>query len=99
MRIHPVSFCAAEHYRWMVRSLVRADGRRYAASLRTPITAPVLHLHGDLDTCVLPGTAQGAGTYVTGPYEWRLLDGVGHFPHNEVPELISGELVRWAKTT
>jgi pimeloyl-ACP methyl ester carboxylesterase len=99
MRIHPVSFCAAEHYRWMVRSLVRADGRRYAASLRTPIAAPVLHLHGDLDTCVLPGTAQGAGTYVTGPYEWRLLDGVGHFPHNEVPELISGELVRWAKTT
>jgi len=26
-----------------------------------------------------------------------VLDGVGHFPHNEVPELISGELIRWAK--
>lgn len=97
MRIHPVSFCAAEHYRWTVRSLFRADGRRYAASLRTPITAPVLQLHGDVDTCILPGTAQGAGTYVTGRYEWRVLDGVGHYPHDEVPELVSGELIRWAK--
>jgi pimeloyl-ACP methyl ester carboxylesterase len=98
MRIHPVSFCAAEHYRWMVRSLLRSDGRRYAAALRAPIAAPVLHLHGDFDTCVLPGTAQGAGTYVTGEYEWRVIDGVGHFPHNEVPEFVSGELIRWAKS-
>ena len=99
MRIHPVSFCASEHYRWTVRSLVRPDGRHYADSLRVPITAPVLHLHGDADTCVLPSTAQGSGQHVSGPYEWRLLDGVGHFPHNEVPALVSGELVRWAKLT
>jgi pimeloyl-ACP methyl ester carboxylesterase len=98
MRIHPVSYCAAEHYRWTVRSLFRSDGRRYAASLRKPTTAPVLHLHGDFDGCVLPATAQGSGRYVSGPYEWRVLDGVGHFPHNEVPEFVSGELIRWAKT-
>lgn len=97
MRIHPVSFCAAEHYRWMVRSLLRSDGRRFAEALRTPISAPVLHLHGDFDSCVLPATAQGSGQYVTGQYEWRVLDGVGHFPHNEVPEFVSGELIRWAK--
>ncbi|HEV7206757.1 MAG TPA: alpha/beta hydrolase [Jatrophihabitans sp.] len=97
MRIHPVSFCAAEHFRWMLRSVFRADGRRYASSMRQPITAPVLHLHGDFDTCVLPATAQGSGQYVTGPYEWRVLDGVGHFPHNEIPEFVSGELIRWAK--
>jgi pimeloyl-ACP methyl ester carboxylesterase len=99
MRIHPVSFCAAEHYRWMVRSLVRSDGRRYATALRAPIAAPVLHLHGDFDTCVLPSTAQGSGQYVTGQYEWRVLDGVGHFAHNEVPDFVSGELIRWAKLT
>ena len=97
MRIHPVSFCAAEHYRWMVRSLLRTDGRRYAASLRAAISAPVLQLHGDFDTCVLPATAQGSGRHVSGDYEWRVLDGVGHFPHNEVPEFVSGELIRWAK--
>jgi pimeloyl-ACP methyl ester carboxylesterase len=97
MRIHPVYYCAAEYFRWLVRSLPRADGRRFAESLRAPITAPVLQLHGDFDTCVLASTAQGSGQFVSGAYEWRVLDGVGHFPHNEVPELVSGELVRWAK--
>jgi pimeloyl-ACP methyl ester carboxylesterase len=97
MRIHPVGYCAAEYFRWLVRSQLRPDGRRYAAALASPIATPVLQLHGDLDSCVLPSTAQGSGQFVSGEYEWRLLDGVGHFPHNEVPELVSGELVRWAK--
>ena len=97
MRIHPVAFCASEYFRWLVRSLVRPDGKHFADSLRAPIAAPVLQLHGDFDSCVLPSTAQGSGQYVTGEYEWRMLDGVGHFPHNEVPELVSGELIRWAK--
>lgn len=97
MRIHPVSYCASEHFRWVWRSRWRADGRRFAESVRTPIRAPVLQLHGDFDTCVLTSTAQGSGRYVTGEYEWRMLDGVGHFPHNEVPEFVSDELLRWAK--
>ncbi|HEV7193768.1 MAG TPA: alpha/beta hydrolase [Jatrophihabitantaceae bacterium] len=97
LQIHPVAYCAAEYFRWLVRSTVRNDGRRFAQELRVPINAPVLQLHGDFDSCVLASTAQGSGQYVTGDYEWRVLDGVGHFPHNEVPELISGELIRWAK--
>ena len=97
MRIHPVGYCAAEAFRWLWRSVPRGDGRRYMRSVRTPISAPVLQLHGDVDSCVLPSCAQGSGRYVSGAYEWQLLDGVGHFPHNEVPDLISGELIRWAK--
>jgi len=96
MRIHPVAFCAAEHYRWVVRSLPRADGRRFVAAVRRPVRAPVLQLHGAVDTCVLPATAQGSGQYVTGRYEWRMLDGVGHYPHDEAPSVVSAELVRWA---
>ncbi len=97
LRIHPVAHLALEHFRWLVRSIPRPDGRRYAKAMRRPIEAPVLHLHGDLDSCVLPRTAQGSGRYVTGEYEWRLLDRVGHFPQNEAPELVSGELTQWAK--
>ncbi len=97
MQIQQVAYCASEYFRWLVRSLARSDGRRYAETLRTPVRAPVLQLHGDFDTCVLPSTAQGSGQYVTGEYEWRMLDGVGHFPQNEVPDVISGELIRWAK--
>lgn len=97
LRIHPVAHTALEQFRWLVRSQVRPDGRRYAASLRHPLAVPVLQLHGDLDRCVLPGTAQGSGRYVAAEYEWRLLDRVGHYPHNEVPHAVSGELIRWAK--
>ena len=97
MRINLVAYCAAEHFRWTWRSSHRSDGRRFVRSVSALITAPVLQLHGDFDTCVLPATAQGSGRYVTGDYEWRVLDGVGHFPHNEVPDLVSGELIRWAK--
>jgi pimeloyl-ACP methyl ester carboxylesterase len=97
VRIHPVAHLAMEPFRWLVRSVPRRDGRRYARSLRTPVQAPVLHLHGDVDRCILPATAQGSGRYVAGEYEWRMLEGVGHFPQDEAPEQVSGELVRWAK--
>jgi pimeloyl-ACP methyl ester carboxylesterase len=98
LRIHPVAHCALEYFRWLIRSLPRPDGRRYAGALHQhPIAAPVLQLHGELDSCILPRTAQGSGRYVTGAYEWRTVDGVGHFPQNEAPDLVSGELIRWAK--
>src|SRR6476660_9847605 len=97
LQIHPVAHLALEQFRWLVRSLPRPDGRRFARRMQVPIAAPVLHLHGDFDRCILPRTAQGSGRYVTGEYEWHVLEGVGHFPQNEVPEIISGELIRWAK--
>ena len=30
------------------------------------------------------GTARGSGRYVDAPYRWRLIDGAGHFPHEEL---------------
>ena len=96
-RIPKTAHCALEYYRWMLRSVVRPDGRRYAKSLSEPVTAPTLQLHGDLDGSLLPRTAQGSGRYVAAAYEWRLLEGVGHFAHQEAPERVTGELLRWAK--
>ena len=97
MRVPQAAFCAMEYYRWAVRSLSRSSGWRFAAMMRRPIATPTLQLHGALDTCMLPGTALGSGRYVAGPYEWRLLDDVGHFPQAEVPEHVTGEILRWAK--
>jgi pimeloyl-ACP methyl ester carboxylesterase len=98
IRIPQASFCALEMYRWAARSVLRLHGYRFVKLLQQPIISPTLHLHGELDTATLPRTAQGSGRYVIADYEWRLLDGVGHFPHREVPELITGEILRWAKT-
>jgi pimeloyl-ACP methyl ester carboxylesterase len=97
VRIHPVAHCSLEFFRWAVRSLPRPDGRSYAESMRAPISRPVLQLHGDFDTCVLPATARGSGRQVNADYRWQLLTGVGHFPQQEVPDQVSEELIRWAK--
>jgi pimeloyl-ACP methyl ester carboxylesterase len=95
--IPATAHCALEYYRWAVRSLPRPDGLRYARQLAQPVTAPTLQLHGQLDGSLLARTAQGSGRYVAAAYEWRLLDSIGHFPHEEAPELVTGELLRWAK--
>ena len=95
MRIPSVAHSALEYHRWLARSGVRPDGLRYARYMRTPIVAPVLHLHGAMDSCVLPQTARGAGRYVEGPYRWRVIDGAGHFPHEERPEVLDTELLGW----
>ena len=95
MCLPSVAHSALEYHRWFVRSRLRPDGVRYARSMRAPIQAPTLQLHGALDSCVLPGTARGSGKHVDAPYRWRLLDGAGHFPHEELPDRFDAELRSW----
>jgi pimeloyl-ACP methyl ester carboxylesterase len=95
MCLPSVAHSALEYHRWLVRSRVRPDGWRYSHSMRAPIQAPTLHLHGSLDSCVLPSAARGSGRYVEAPYRWRLIDGAGHFPHEENPERFNEELCSW----
>jgi len=88
-------FCALEYYRWAVRSIPRPDGRRYAATMSRPIDVPVLQIHGSADPLVLASSAQGSGQFVTAPYRWRLLEGVGHFPHEEDPQRFDDTVLAW----
>lgn len=97
MQIPQAAFCALESYRWAFRSVLRLHGYRFVKLLQQPIVTPTLQLHGALDRAVLPRTAQGSGRYVIARYEWRLLDEVGHFPHIEVPDLVSGAIIEWMK--
>jgi pimeloyl-ACP methyl ester carboxylesterase len=97
IRIPQAAFCAMETYRWAVRSVLRLQGYRFVKLLQEPIVAPTLQLHGGLDTAVLPRTALGSGRYVIAEYEWRLITESGHFPHLETPDVVNGELIRWAK--
>jgi len=95
MRIPPVAHTSLEYQRWFVRSTFRPDGLRYARQMRTPVIAPVLHLHGMADPCVPASVARGAGQYVEGPYRWKVIDGAGHYPHEERPEAFDAELLGW----
>ena len=97
MQIPQAAFCALEAYRWAFRSLLRLHGYRFVKLMQQPLVTPTLQLHGALDPAVLPRTALGSGRYVIAEYEWRLLDGIGHFPHVECPDLLTAEILRWAK--
>ncbi len=95
MRIPPVAHTSLEYHRWFARSTFRPDGLRYARRMRAPVTTPVLHLHGAVDPCIPPQAARGAGQYVEGPYRWKVIEGAGHFPHEERPERFDAELLGW----
>jgi pimeloyl-ACP methyl ester carboxylesterase len=97
MAIPGAAHCALEYYRWAFRSQVRPSGRRYLRLLGEGVQAPVLQLHGALDGCIKTETVHGSGAYAHGGYELQVLDGVGHFPHQEAPELVSELLCEHAR--
>jgi pimeloyl-ACP methyl ester carboxylesterase len=93
-----VAHSAAEYYRWVVRSQVRPDGWKFAARMRTPISLPVLQLHGEHDGAVLADTAGGSASYVTGPFERHLVPHAGHFLPEEAPDVVNQHLLDWLAT-
>jgi pimeloyl-ACP methyl ester carboxylesterase len=97
--ISQAAFCALEYFRWSVRSLTRVSGWQFSSLLAEKINVPVLQLHGALDSAVLASTARGSGDYTAGPYDWRLLPRVGHFPQAEAASEVNDQLLRWLKRT
>jgi pimeloyl-ACP methyl ester carboxylesterase len=97
MQIPGAAHCSLEWYRWAVRSLTRPSGLRFLRLLDRGVGVPTLQLHGTLDRCLLPATARGSGHWVHAPYELRELDGLGHFPHQEAPELVNAALIEHAR--
>ena len=89
MAIPAAAHGALEYYRWSFRSRIRPSGRRYLRLLAEGVHVPVLQLHGALDGCLRVETAHGSGAYAHNGYELQVLDGVGHFLHQEAPELVT----------
>jgi pimeloyl-ACP methyl ester carboxylesterase len=97
MCIPATAHCSVEPYRWLVRSMARPDGFQFNRRMRRPVRVPTLHLHGSLDPVLRTRSSAGSGEYVEAPYRWRLFDGLGHFPHEEDPEVFSTELIEWLR--
>ncbi len=96
MAIPAVAHCSLEYYRWAVRSLTRPSGWRFHRLMAGGVQAPVLQLHGRLDTCMLPQSVPGSEQYARGGYELVMYDGVGHFPHEEHADAVTAALARHA---
>ena len=97
VQVPGVAHCSMEWYRWAVRSRTRPSGLRFLRLLERGVAVPTLQVHGTVDTCVLPSTAHGSGAWVHAPYELQVLDGVGHFPHEEAAEHVSAALLAHAR--
>lgn len=90
-----VAHSAAEYYRWVVRSQLRADGRRFHRRVDRPVQVPVLHLHGAADGAVVASAASGSAAYVDAPLEEHLIPGAGHFLPEEATVQVNDRLLSW----
>jgi pimeloyl-ACP methyl ester carboxylesterase len=88
MTIPGAANSALEYYRWAFRSLARPSGRRFHRLLAGGVRVPTLQVHGALDGCLRHASAE-SGDWVRAPYQWELLEGIGHFPHEEDPAATS----------
>ncbi|WP_330932421.1 alpha/beta fold hydrolase [Spiractinospora alimapuensis] len=86
-------------HRWMARSPLRTEGRRYRARMRRPIRVPTLRLHGSLDRVVPAAAVESAHRHAHAPWTLRFVAGAGHFPHEEQPDAVGGILVDWLQRT
>lgn len=85
MRIPAAAHCALEYYRWVGRSQLRFDGRRFSRAVDRAIRVPVLQIHGAEDPYVLERTARCSGRWAGDGYRYEVLAGVGHFVPQEAP--------------
>ena len=90
-----VAHSAAEYYRWVVRSQLRLDGRRFAQRVKSQITVPVLQLQGSQDGAVVPTLAPASSAYVRGRFEQHDIAGAGHFLPEEAPAEVNAQLGQW----
>jgi pimeloyl-ACP methyl ester carboxylesterase len=97
LRVPGVAHSALEYYRWAFRAQFRGEGRRFTEAVDTRIAAPVLQVHGEADSCVLPETARASAPW-TGPHSrYESLPAVGHFPHLEAPDRTSDLLTAFLR--
>jgi pimeloyl-ACP methyl ester carboxylesterase len=57
------------------------------------LSTPTLLLHGREDRCELAETTDGAERYFTAGYGRVLLDGVGHYPQRESPQVTGAAIL------
>jgi pimeloyl-ACP methyl ester carboxylesterase len=92
----PAPHCALEYHRWLFRSRLRADGRRFGSRMRAPVEQPVCYVAGAEDPALPAGAGlTGSRRRVRGVLSEHLMPSVGHFPHEESPTAFTGLLLSW----
>jgi pimeloyl-ACP methyl ester carboxylesterase len=74
---------------------MRADGRRFDALMRPPLTQPVCCVAGSLDPALPAAGVERSREHVAGDFTAHLMPGVGHFPPEEDPAAFTEALLAW----
>ena len=61
------------------------------------LSVPTLMLHGEADGVSSLATSANKEAFFSGPYQRRLLPGVGHFPQREAPERVADEVLAFLR--
>ncbi len=95
LTLWPAPHCALEYHRWLVRSRLRSDGRRFNHLMEKPILQPVCMVHGAEDPALPTGGSSRSARRVSGPTREHVMDAAGHFPHEERPAEFNELLLAW----
>jgi pimeloyl-ACP methyl ester carboxylesterase len=57
------------------------------------IGVPTLMLQGGADYCDEPASSESLDRYFSGGYRREVIEGIGHFPHREAPELVAASVL------
>jgi pimeloyl-ACP methyl ester carboxylesterase len=94
IQIPSAAHSALEYQRWAVRSQLRSEGRRFMRSMKRELAVPMLHIRGDRDPYVLADPVQRTERYA--PHgRYVTVAGAGHFVHEEEPDAVNDELMRF----
>lgn len=91
----PAAHCALEYHRWLVRSRLRSDGRRFNRLMSRPVSQPVCTIAGETDPALSMRRRDRSADYVVGDLQTEMMPAVGHFPPEERPEEFTALLLGW----
>lgn len=77
----------------MEAALAWYRARGVARSPIDTVTVPTLYIWGERDDTVGRMAAEGTKDFVTGPYRFAPLPGVGHYPSDQAPEAVNALLL------
>lgn len=95
MRLPSTPHSSLETIRWLMMNTPGATYRRYLSTIRSAVTVPALQVHGRFDPVFDPRwMSVDAAALCTG-YRSEQIQGAGHLPHEERPELLNPVLLDW----
>lgn len=97
LSLWPAPHCALEYHRWLVRSRLRTDGRRFNRLMERPLMQPVCTITGRDDPAIPTVETDPSDVHVSGEFTHHGIAAAGHFPHEEQPDAFNEVLLRWLR--